>query len=128
MKPVYRLNKDIPDLSGTNPTIPAGTLVTIESDEGDYLIVERTDGSKSFPVDAEDLVAIVSTPTVPVHNLATGETVQYVGPSPRECVIAAYAQERRDWNTWDYARRYSHLVEEGPSTFLCGDWVARKPL
>lgn len=47
-----------------------------------------------------------------VHNLATDETLSYTLP-PREAVIAAYAQSRGDFNTWDYEKRYGKLVEKG---------------
>ena len=56
-----------------------------------------------------------------VKNLKTGEKLVYVGNSPREAVICAYAQERKDNNTWDY-NRYNHLVLVGTYTCLCGDW------
>ena len=61
-----------------------------------------------------------------VFNLATQEERSY-SCSPRESVIAAYAQERNDWNTWDYGKKYGGLVEEGKLHFLCGDWAGRKP-
>lgn len=68
---------------------------------------------------------------VTVMNLSTTEKILYTC-SPREAVIAAYAQHPGtppaigDWNTWDYAQRYNHLVEEGKETLLCGDWSAFK--
>lgn len=31
--------------------------------------------------------------------------------SPRQAVIAAYAQSRGDWNTWDYEQKYGHMVK-----------------
>lgn len=55
--------------------------------------------------------------------------------SPREAVIAAYAQHRSrnskgkwqgDFNTWDYNKKYNHMVEEGKETFLCGDFSCFK--
>lgn len=45
-----------------------------------------------------------------VLNLATGARIGYSLP-PREAVIAAYAQGLGDWNTWDYTRRYSSMVD-----------------
>ena len=44
--------------------------------------------------------------------------------SPREAVIAAYAQSRGDWNTWQYKEKYDKLVEEGEFTIICGDFAA----
>lgn len=57
-------------------------------------------------------------------NLATGEEVMYSGLTPVEAVIAAYAQEKGDWNTWNYRRLYSHLVRTGRFSVGCGDWTA----
>ena len=45
---------------------------------------------------------------------------------PRSAVIAAYAQSRGDWNTWNYERAYSHLVREGEHSFICGDFACAK--
>jgi hypothetical protein len=61
---------------------------------------------------------------VTVFNLATQEHRTYCGITPTQAVIAAYAQERHDWNTWDYATCYGNLVETGEHTVLCGDWSA----
>jgi hypothetical protein len=61
--------------------------------------------------------------TITVLNLATGDR-QYYTCSPREAVIAAYAQARHDWNTWDYALRYAGLVETGDHVVTCGDYSA----
>jgi len=60
-----------------------------------------------------------------VLNLATRQHTPY-SCSPREAVVAAYAQSLKDWNTWDYERRYGHLVTEGRSVVTCGDFTARK--
>jgi len=65
------------------------------------------------------------TNVVQVMNLATRKIVTYTC-TPREAVIAAYAQERKDWNTWQYSERYDRLVEEGQWTFLIGDWSVFK--
>ncbi len=55
--------------------------------------------------------------------------------SPREAVIAAYAQHKSknskgvwqgDFNTWDYKNKYNTLVEEGENTLLCGDFSVFK--
>lgn len=61
-----------------------------------------------------------------VLNLATGQTQTYVGTTPREAVIAAYAQARRDFNTWTYEARYGHLVTVGQHSVACGDFAAQK--
>ena len=60
-----------------------------------------------------------------VFNLATQQEQTYTCP-PDQAVIAAYAQERKDFNTWQYAARYGHMLEEGAHTWLCGDWSALK--
>lgn len=63
-----------------------------------------------------------------VRNLATGDKWEAVYDlPPREAVRNAYAQYGRgDYNTWDYAKRYDHLVVEGNFTFACGDFCALK--
>lgn len=68
-----------------------------------------------------------------VMNLSyPNQKLQYTR-TPREAVIAAYAQHLRygtnsvgDWNTWDYEMKYGHLVEEGRYCLLCGDWSVFK--
>jgi hypothetical protein len=60
---------------------------------------------------------------VTVVNLATREVLTYTC-SPEEAVVAAYAQEHHDFNTWDYDARYGKLVEHGQHTVLCGNWSA----
>ena len=60
-----------------------------------------------------------------VLNLATRQHIPYTC-SPREAVIAAHAQARGDWNTWDYEKRYGHLVTEGRRVITCGDFTAIK--
>ena len=62
-------------------------------------------------------------PLTVVMSLATGKKQLYILP-PRKAVIAAYAQEQNDWNTWGYEERYGRLVELGNHTVLCGDWSA----
>lgn len=57
-----------------------------------------------------------------VFNLATQEEKFYFIPSALACV-AAYAQERKDYNTWNYYK-YWELLEYGPYTVICGDWTA----
>lgn len=55
--------------------------------------------------------------------------------SPRDAVIAAYAQHKNknskgkwqgDFNTWDYKEKYDKLVEEGKETLMCGDFSVFK--
>ena len=58
-----------------------------------------------------------------VMNLATGKK-QIYSCNPRRAVIAAHAQSRNDWNTWQYEERYAHLVQSGQHVVLCGDWSA----
>jgi hypothetical protein len=40
--------------------------------------------------------------------------------------MAAYAQSRDDWNTWNYERDYSYLVRESDRGFHCGDFSCAK--
>jgi hypothetical protein len=61
-----------------------------------------------------------------VMNLLNPSHKQNYSCTPREAVIAAYAQSKNDWNTWQYAERYGHLVDEGKYTLLCGDFSAFK--
>jgi hypothetical protein len=73
-----------------------------------------------------------------VVNLATGEERLYT-LSPREAVIAAYAQGTKgDWNSFDYKRKYGKFVSpftgalittkvyEGRVSVAVGDWCALK--
>ena len=64
-------------------------------------------------------------PSVIVHNLVTGETAEYT-ISPRLAVMAAYAQTRGDFSTWEYERKYGKRVqsiERGDHvTWTLGDW------
>ena len=56
-------------------------------------------------------------------NLATGEERTFVGLSPEQAAMAAYAQQHGDWNTWDYEAKYKHLVKStGLLKCGCGDW------
>lgn len=68
---------------------------------------------------------------IDVLNLATGGTVAYFdGITAEQAVMAAHAQARGDWNTWEYAGRYGPLVERcrpdarGRVVVCCGDWSA----
>ena len=68
--------------------------------------------------------------TIQVVNLATGQS-QLFTCSPREAVIAAYAQERGDWNTWEYPEKYGAMVREsenqGRRYLNVGDQTVRLP-
>ena len=59
-----------------------------------------------------------------VVNLKTLEKRVYALP-PRDAVIAAYAQEHGDYNSWDY-QKYESLVTVGFITVACGNWCAMK--
>lgn len=39
-------------------------------------------------------------------------------------MIAAFAQSKGDYNTWDYERKYGSLVVEGKVSVACGDFSA----
>lgn len=60
-----------------------------------------------------------------VYNLATMDDAHCAifTSTPREAVIAMYAISRGDWNTWDYGK-YESLVVEGSATVACGDYAA----
>lgn len=60
-----------------------------------------------------------------VRNLLTGDTFSYSCP-PKQAVIAAHAQQRGDFNTWDYATRYSSLVRESSLCYVIGDLATFK--
>ena len=69
--------------------------------------------------------------SVIVINLSNPEQKIPYTCTPRQAVIAAYAQNLRhghgtigDWNTWQYEERYGHLVVQGKHTIACGDWSA----
>jgi hypothetical protein len=62
-----------------------------------------------------------------VLNLATGEFLHYSRSlDPREAVIAAYAQDKGDWNTWLYSEKYGDKVLETNLCFICGDFTTFK--
>lgn len=64
-----------------------------------------------------------------VFNLAnaSAEAVAEYDLPPREAVRNAYAQlGLGDYETWNYAAKYDHLVEEGRFTVLCGDYSCWK--
>ena len=62
---------------------------------------------------------------VTVMNLRTGDTQGYTC-TPREAVVAAFAQSHKDWNTWQYKDRYDAYVVEGEMTIACADFCAFK--
>lgn len=63
--------------------------------------------------------------TTYVTDLRTGKIVGSWCLSPRQAVIAAYAQrERKDYNTWEYEERYASLVREGKFTVSVEDFAA----
>lgn len=66
--------------------------------------------------------------TTTVMNLATGHTLTFVGCSPKDAVLSAYAQGRGDWATWLYEERYANVlgrrVTEDHTTWLAGDYSA----
>ena len=71
--------------------------------------------------------------SVTVMNLSNPNEKRVYTCSPREAVIAAYAQTKDtagnsvgDWNTWQYEKRYGELVIEGKMCVTCGDWSAFK--
>ena len=64
--------------------------------------------------------------TVIVYNLSNPDDKISYTCTPRQAVIAAYAQNNRDYNTWQYEERYGKLVEETEDTWLCGDFCALK--
>jgi hypothetical protein len=56
-----------------------------------------------------------------VFNLATGKERTY-SCAPFTALVCCYAQfERKDWNTWDYAK-YFMMVDYTRHTYLLGDW------
>ena len=61
---------------------------------------------------------------ITVFNLCDNSQ-QYYTCSPKEAVVAAYAQKLGDFNTWDY-KKYNNLIEEGKLVFCCGDFAAFK--
>ena len=57
-----------------------------------------------------------------VMDLRTGNYTVY-SCAPREAVVCAYEQDRRNWNTWTYNFSIARI---GPSglTVSCGDFSA----
>jgi len=58
-------------------------------------------------------------------NLCTDEKQVYTC-EPRMAVICAYAQNNGDYNTWDYEKKYSHLIMESNFCYNCGDFGVYK--
>ena len=61
-----------------------------------------------------------------VKKLGTNKEAVYIGITPRKAVIAAYAQERNDYNTWNYISKYDSMVQETVNVVTCGNWTALK--
>jgi hypothetical protein len=61
---------------------------------------------------------------VTVHNLATDDQYIFVGLTPRQAVISAYAYANGDCRTWEYESRYGSLVTTGRKSAACGDFSA----
>lgn len=62
-----------------------------------------------------------------VFCLRTKEWLNYsLSLHPKQAVIAAYAQDKKDFNTWDYDKHYGHLVKESNLCYLIGDFSAFK--
>jgi len=60
-----------------------------------------------------------------VLNLDTGKYIAQYSCSPRDAVIAAYAQfEKKDFNTWDYNDRYGSEVLQTARVIACGSYSA----
>ena len=66
---------------------------------------------------------------VKVLNLRTND-ISYFSCEPIDAVMAAHAQSKGDWNTWDYAKKYRSIVEIQHSqrggahaTIMCGDFA-----
>ena len=60
-----------------------------------------------------------------VKNMITEEIIPYTIP-PRQAVIAAFAQSKNDWNTWNYEKNYARLVEENEFTYTVGSFSVFK--
>lgn len=61
-----------------------------------------------------------------VFDLSTGRYGDLFSLEPRKAVIAAHAQSLRDYNTWDYEKKYGGLVFENEQTVRCGNFTAKK--
>lgn len=68
--------------------------------------------------------------SVLVVNLLTDEEQTYMGITPVQAVVAAYAHEHGCNNTWEYDRladeyHRKHILGGGHKTVWCGNWAAR---
>ena len=43
--------------------------------------------------------------------------------SPEEAVVAAHAQSKKDWQTWNYKEKYQ--AKRGKYGWVCGDFWAK---
>lgn len=62
-----------------------------------------------------------------VTNMSTGDTLVFLGPTPRQALVSAHGHWVQDANTWDHENRYGHLVQEGRFFLFLGDLAVRKP-
>ena len=63
---------------------------------------------------------------VTVRNKRSKDILVYVGPSPKEAVMAAYAQEEKhDFCTWEYKNNYEKLAVRTTTGWRCGKWEAK---
>jgi hypothetical protein len=71
------------------------------------------------------LISVDPSLKVEVMSLNTGEIVEtYMGISPAEAVMAAFAQnERKDFDTNDYYDRYADKVVFGAKSVECGGYA-----
>jgi len=61
-----------------------------------------------------------------VHNKKKGITKTYMLP-PVRAIICAYAQEKRDYDMWNYATKgYHKKIEETESSYYLGNWRVKK--
>ena len=60
-----------------------------------------------------------------VYDLRTHDWSAAYSLPPEEAVVAAYAHDRGDHNTWDY-KKYAPLVRHGRWYVFCGDFAAKK--
>lgn len=77
-----------------------------------------------------ETTALIAKPIRAAHscvvvNLATGQEVEYGGPTPQQAVVNAYEQfTRGNWNTWEYDYSQAKLTPSGLH-WNCGDWTCR---
>jgi hypothetical protein len=58
--------------------------------------------------------------------MRTGETLTFVGPTPREALVSAHGFRNRNGNTWNHEAQYGSQVEEGRHFLFLGDLAVRK--